>query len=116
MNDRIRRQVHASAVALAALTACAVTYAAGAPDAAQERDTALLFAAALDQYEQGHYREAFDALAALADGGHCDAARVAHLMTRLGRSLYPVAFQVDAEHLQRWQQRPGCPPAAMARP
>ena len=66
------------------------------------------------EYEVGHYEAAFAAFAALADEGQCDAARIASQMARLGRALYPVSFQVDAERLQRWQQGARCPPAVMA--
>lgn len=66
------------------------------------------------EYEVGHYEAAFAAFAALADEGQCDAARIASQMARLGRALYPVAFQVDAERLQRWQRRAGCAPPVMA--
>lgn len=65
------------------------------------------------EYEAGHYEAAFADFAALADEGHCDAARIASQMARLGRALYPIAFQVDAERLQRWQRLVGCPPPAM---
>ncbi len=72
------------------------------------------FDQALAEYEVGHYELAFTALAALADEGRCDAARIAWQMARLGRALYPVAFRVDAERLQRWQRLACCPPPVVA--
>ncbi len=67
------------------------------------------------EYEAGHYQSAFAAFAALADEGQCDAARIASQMFRLGRALYPVAFEVDTERLQRWQRLAACPQAPIAR-
>jgi hypothetical protein len=66
------------------------------------------------EYEIGHYEVAFAAFAALADEGQCDAARIASQMARLGRALYPAAFQADAERLKRWQRSDDCPQPVLA--
>jgi len=93
---------------LIALAAALIT-AAGAARAEDAR-----FEQARAEYEVGHYELAFSTFAALADEGQCEAARIASQMARLSRALYPVAFEVDAERLQRWQRRADCPPPAMA--
>jgi hypothetical protein len=94
--------------ALIALAAAliAVAGAACAEDARFEQARA--------EYEVGHYERAFTTFAALADEGQCDAARIALQMARLGRALYPVAFRVDAERLQRWRRRSDGQPPVMA--
>lgn len=70
--------------------------------------------AARDEYEIGHFQVAFAEFAALADGGHCEAARMALQMVRHGKSLYAAEFRVPLERVQRWQHMPACG-AAMAR-
>ena len=114
MVDHLRKRMRALTAALATSTAAAGAFAAGV--AGTDPDTSLRFESALDQYERGHYEAAFEERAALADDGHCEAARIAHQMVRLGRALYPVAFQVEFGRLQRWQRRDGCLPALIARP
>lgn len=60
-------------------------------------------------YEIGHYAQAFEVFASLADEGHCDAARLAQQMARYGRPVYAVDFKVTPERLERWQRLPACP-------
>jgi hypothetical protein len=58
--------------------------------------------AAQHAYALGHWQEAFDAFAALADLGQPDAARIAALMWRFGPSLYHTRFSADAARVRRW--------------
>jgi hypothetical protein len=71
--------------------------------------------AARDDYEIGHFDKAFAEFAALADEGHCDAARISQQMVRYGKPLYAIEFKVAAERLERWQRLSSCPATAMAR-
>jgi hypothetical protein len=64
--------------------------------------------AARDDYEVGHFQTAFAEFAALADAGHCGAARMALQMLRLGRSLYAAEFRAPLERVQQWQRLPAC--------
>lgn len=91
-----------------------MTLSAGAFAAGPAADAGARYDAARDQYEIGHFQAAFDEFAALADDGHCEAARVARQMVRHGRALYAVAFTVAPERLERWQRLPGCNAAAAA--
>lgn len=77
-------------------------------------DEAALEAARTD-YDTGHYQRAFDRVAVLADGGQCEAARLAREMVRHGPRLYAMRFDVAAERLARWQAVPRCEaPSALA--
>lgn len=98
------------APALAVAVAAALVVAAGAASAEGDR-----LEQARAEYDVGHYETAFATFAALADEGHCEAARIATDMARLGRTLYPVAFTVDTERLQRWQRTTGCSAMGLAR-
>lgn len=89
-----------SALALAA--AMAVASAQPAPASTDRYNRAH------ELYEVGHYAEAFTIFAALADEGHCDAARIAQQMVRYGKALYFTTFEVTRERLELWQRRPGC--------
>jgi len=64
--------------------------------------------AARDDYEVGHFAQAFAVFAELADAGHCEAARMAHQMARYGRALYAIDFGAAPERITRWQGLPGC--------
>jgi hypothetical protein len=114
----LRNPARARALArsLATCTAVAGALAGGSAGAGPAPDMHPRFEAALERYERGHYEAAFDELAALADDGHCEAARIAYQMAREGRALYPVAFRVEPGRLRRWRQREGCPATALARP
>lgn len=60
------------------------------------------FDAALLAYESNHWHESFLALAALADCGHPEAARMALLMWRHGPALFDTTFSARAEQVQQW--------------
>jgi hypothetical protein len=47
--------------------------------------------------------------------GHCEAARMARQMVRLGRAHYGVDFAVAPLRLEHWQRLPGCALAATGR-
>lgn len=93
-------------------TAIATALVAAAGVAAAESDR---LERARAEYEVGHYETAFATFAALADEGQCEAARIATDMAHFGRTLYPVAFTVDTERLQRWQRTTGCQAIGLAR-
>jgi hypothetical protein len=97
----------ASPGALRAAVLCAAALLA-APTAFGQ--TSRYDAAQVD-YEIGHYAQAFEVFASLADEGHCDAARLAQQMARYGRPVYAVEFKVASERLERWQRLPACPVA-----
>jgi hypothetical protein len=86
-----------------------ISGASGAPSSA-ELDRR--YEAAREAYAIGHYAAAHAEFAALADAGHCDAARIAHLMRRHGRRLYGVDLQASSR--PRWPD--SCPPVPAARP
>ena len=92
--------------ALATLAASALFAAPAAFGQISRHDTAR------DDYEVGHYEQAFELFAALADEGHCDAARVAQQMVRYGCTLYATEFKVAQQRLERWKRVPPCTPAA----
>jgi len=93
--------------------AVGVLLAAGALSAAVADERTLDIARG--DYETGHYQRAFDRVAVLADGGHCEAARLAREMVRHGPRLYATRFDVMAERLARWQAVPRCEaPSALA--
>ena len=97
------------------VAAAALLLASGwqAPALADER----AMDAARGDYEVGHYQRAFEQVAVLADGGHCEAARLAREMVRHGPQLYARRFEVAADRLARWQTVPRCaarPPAVAA--
>jgi hypothetical protein len=101
------------AVALGAATLAAAA-------AAQTRDAAaqtseVRYEEALARYEIGHYETAFALFAALADGGHCEAARIARQMSQHGKALYRLELRLDVERAQRWAHLPGCPAAVAVR-
>lgn len=94
---------HPNLIAAGLLVATFAVHAqASGPDAATRYD------AARDQYEIGHYDIAFGTFAALADGGHCDALRMAVQMARHGRALYATDFKVAPERLAGWQRQTHC--------
>lgn len=61
--------------------------------------TEARFQRAMQAYEIQHFQQAYDSLVRLADEGHAEAARIALLMARHGRSLY--GSDLQATHLQR---------------
>lgn len=94
-----------AAVTLAAAVVCGGALAQPAADA--ER-----LEAARNAYERGHYAQAFEGFAQLADAGHCEAARTARQMLRYGRVLYGSVFSVAAERRAHWDHPAGCPASA----
>jgi hypothetical protein len=108
MFARIRKPIHALIAALATLASAAGAFSGDAAGSSHVSDTSLRFESALDQYERGHYGMAFDEFAALADCGHCEAARVAIQMVRYGRALYAIPFAVVPERLEQWKRLNGC--------
>jgi hypothetical protein len=63
------------------------------------------FDAAVSLYREGHWVQAFERLAALADQDHAPAAKLALLMLRHGLSLYGVCFAAKPMQVARWAQR-----------
>lgn len=101
--------------ALALATALAWPGAAqGQTQAQAQAQDAVRLASAQAEYEIGHYGAAFDLFAALADDGHCEAARVARAMLRYGRLLYGVAFDAGGERAARWRAAETCVAMAAA--
>jgi hypothetical protein len=82
---------------VALLAALATTSAAAAVD----EET---FDAAMQLYHNGHYPGAYGRLAALADEGHAEAARIALLMFRYGSQLYGNAWSASSDQVQRWSR------------
>ena len=70
--------------------------------------TAARFENAIAHYESGRYQQAFALLAELADGGHCEAARIARQMAARGRTLYPMDFALTPERVTRWPPTARC--------
>lgn len=64
---------------------------------------------AQSDYAIGHFQRAFTVFAALADEGHCDAARMAHEMLRFGPLLYAQRFDVPPDRAARWRAVAPCP-------
>ena len=60
------------------------------------------FTEAMDAYDVQHFEAAFSRLAALADGGHAEAARVAWWMQRHGRALYGADLYATPTQRQAW--------------
>jgi hypothetical protein len=60
------------------------------------------FDMAMDAYAHQHFRDAFDGLAQLADGGHGDAARIALLMVAHGPRLFSQRFDIATARRQQW--------------
>ena len=76
--------------------------------AAHAQASGARYDAAQEAYAAGHYRDAFETFAGLADQGHCDAARIASQMARWGQPLYAQTFQVSPERRRQWQLQPAC--------
>lgn len=81
--------------------------AAAIPQAAAERPAASPASAALERahehYEAGHWADAFEGFASLADCGHREAARIALQMRQFGPHLYGRVFMAGPRQLQRWR-------------
>jgi hypothetical protein len=71
------------------------------------------FDAALELYHVGHYSSAYGRLAALADEGHAEAARIALLMFRYGPQLYGSAWSASPDQVERWSRLASVKPPNM---
>ena len=102
-----------AALCLAAGLACAQLgqardgVAAAAPGTSDSEPDAR-FQEAMLAYERNHWSLAFGLLAALADDGHAEAARIALQMQRHGPALYRSEFGASAERIERWMLVAGC--------
>ena len=99
---------HVVGVAAAFCLGAAATASAGAKsDPSAERVGVGHAASALDEaqraYEEGRWAVAYHALAALADVGHPEAARIAWLMHRHGLPLYRTVLPASDAQRLRWQ-------------
>ncbi len=74
----------------------------------------MAFGDAMVSYERNHWREAYDALSALADRGHPEAARIALQMWRYGPTLYGSGFGAAPMQRQRWVHAAACTSCLMA--
>jgi hypothetical protein len=54
--------------------------------------------------EEGHWQGAFTRLAALADTGHPQAARIAMVFVQRGTSLFGGSFMASARQRECWQR------------
>jgi hypothetical protein len=66
------------------------------------------FQEAMLAYERNHWSLAFGLLAALADDGHAEAARIVLQMQRHGPMLYRSEFGTSAERIERWMRVAAC--------
>jgi hypothetical protein len=69
-----------------------------APDRAQRFDEAMLL------MEDGRWQSAFTRLAALADTGHPQAARIATVFVQRGALLFGGSFVASARQRECWQR------------
>lgn len=60
------------------------------------------FEQAIDHFAHGRWSEAFETLVALADTGHCEAARIALLMATRGPRLFGRTFSATPLQRGRW--------------
>ncbi len=97
---------------LAVTTACWLTVAPA--QATETTPTESPFDQAMDAYERNHWGVAFNGLAALADAGHGEAARMAWLMSRHGTTLFRTQLDADPARRQRWLALAVSQPAATA--
>lgn len=81
---------------------------AGASQPPQPSELDRQFEAARARHEAGQHLEAFALLTALADRGHCEAARQALLLLRAGPEAYLTTFDARPEQMARWRALPGC--------
>lgn len=94
-------------LALSSAPALSVVAVPAAAQTASAPSQPALYEAALEEYEANRWPQAYAALARLADGGHADAARIALLMQRHGRSLYGMDFMARAQQRQHWAHTAG---------
>jgi hypothetical protein len=60
------------------------------------------FDRAIEHFAHGRWSEAFAELVPLADAGHCEAARIAMLMTTRGPRLFGRSFPASPSQRERW--------------
>ena len=75
----------------------------------------MRFEAARAEHEAGRHVEAFATLTALADQGHCEAARLALQLIQAGPQAYLTAFRADPVQTTRWRALPECWPKMAGR-
>jgi hypothetical protein len=63
----------------------------------------LGFDEAMRLMESGHWQDAFEHMARLADNGHPQAARLALLFVRRGTALFGGAYLATTEQREAWQ-------------
>lgn len=92
-------------VALASLLLCVAASTAG-PAWAQDAAAApsLRMHDALEEYERGHYAQAFAAFARLADQCHPEAARIVVQMWLNGPALYNMKFNASPSQVESWRR------------
>jgi hypothetical protein len=76
----------------------------GASAADRGAERARHFDEAIRLMQNGRWRASSIRLAALADGGHPQAARIAMLFVRRGTSLFGGSFHATAQQRDRWQR------------
>ena len=96
MTALLNRRGVLSAVAVVAATL------AGTGRAEATNTGQAAFERAMLDYERQRFAAAYQALQALADQGHAEAARVALLMAAHGPRLYGMRFAIDESQRQRW--------------
>ena len=102
-------QLPSGAVASAVLVALQfAAVASHAQSVTTAPDVEARFAAALQDYERSHWREAYAVLTTLADRCHHESARLALQMWRYGRLLYRTDFDAAPEQLRRWKLACDC--------
>lgn len=89
-----------------------LTLAAAGDLHAQTADTPQAFLAAMQDYENNHWPQAYAPMARLADDGNAEAARIALQMWLHGRRLYGIEFEASVAQVQLWSRRSVCGPAA----
>ncbi len=106
---RARHALAAGARALIATSVALLALSTAAPPAtAQPLDEAAAFEGALLEYERNHWPQAWQALSALADRGHPEAARIALQMWAHGPRLYGTTFAPTPVQLSLWTRRVAC--------
>jgi hypothetical protein len=96
-------------MAIVSLLLCAWASAAG-PAWAQDAAAApsLRMHDALEEYERGHYAQAFATFALLADQRHPEAARIAVQMWLNGPALYRMEFDASPDQVESWRRERDC--------
>jgi hypothetical protein len=73
------------------------------------------YEAARASFEGGQQAEAFGHLAALADAGHCDSARLALQLMHAGPEAYMSQFNATPAQVASWRRLQGCGPTLASR-